>query len=157
MGRRSLPQVTSIRVKTILAILVLLGLTAYTYANINAPISEITLTNGKTYKNFEIRGFTENVFSAKWDGGRGTFPYRLLPDDLRAEAENKGPEIQDPIPLNHPIHSWPWQSSARLKNGEWKQPIGESKPTRPPFNKIGSQRCSNQNTKKPESNTETPK
>jgi len=64
--------------------------------DVDAVIPRITLSDGRTLTHLQIITFGTRTVMAKWDGGRGTILYSLLPDNIRAITE-----LYRPSPLPH--------------------------------------------------------
>ena len=47
--------------------------------DLNKPIAELKLKDGRALKNVQIVAFASSAVTAKWDGGRGTIAYDLFP------------------------------------------------------------------------------
>ena len=52
--------------------------------DISRPIAEVRLANGKVLKNVELKSYSGDPVSARWDGGAGTIPRKDLPAAVRA-------------------------------------------------------------------------
>jgi hypothetical protein len=51
---------------------------------VGRPIPELRLTDGRVLQSVTVVTVGPSVVMAKWDGGRGSIPFALLPDDARA-------------------------------------------------------------------------
>ncbi len=65
-------------------------------AVISTPIPTLELTNGRILRNVVIVAYGSTTVMARWDGGRGTIPYAILPTDIRSVAEHSRPVPSTP-------------------------------------------------------------
>ena len=77
--------------KTIILFIVL-AIHALGAVDLNKPISELKLKDGRTLKNVLVVGFASSAVTAKWDGGRGTIAYELFPAEYSKELESHRPK-----------------------------------------------------------------
>lgn len=72
--------------------------------DLGATLPTVELTDGRILQNVRIVGFGSTAVMARWDGGRGTLAYGLLPEDLRRAAEGKrpAPQAATPAPTQAP-------------------------------------------------------
>jgi pimeloyl-ACP methyl ester carboxylesterase len=54
--------------------------------NLRNPLPTVALKDGRTIHNVIIVSFGSSAVMAKWEGGRGTLGYDLLPDEIRNAA-----------------------------------------------------------------------
>jgi hypothetical protein len=62
---------------------------------IGKPIATLGLTDGRVLHNVVIVGFSSTAVMARWDGGRGTIMFDVLPADVRSLVE----QSQHPSPV----------------------------------------------------------
>lgn len=64
--------------------------------NLGDPLSTVVLKDGRTLHAVKIVGFGSTTVMARWEGGRGTIAYDMLPDEVRKAAELSRPAPQEP-------------------------------------------------------------
>ena len=69
---------------------------------LDRQIAELELKDGRVLKNVQVVGYAEKSLSAKWEGGRGTIPFTMLPPDLEDQAMNRA-EKKGPRPGVSPL------------------------------------------------------
>src|SRR5687767_1999695 len=79
---RTLSASTSLDMKRILLLIAFAASAAFAAVEINKPIAELTLKDGRTLKNVVFVSYSSSAIMAKWEGGRGTIPYDALPADV---------------------------------------------------------------------------
>jgi hypothetical protein len=81
--------------KTATALLALaLGLASAAFGaevNLDRPIPELKLRDGRTLRNVAVMSYAPTAVMAKWEGGRGTLTYDVLPDGVREAAGQRRP------------------------------------------------------------------
>jgi hypothetical protein len=74
--------------------------------DLNSIIPELHLKDGRVLQNVKIVSYGTSTVMAKWDGGRGTIPYKQLPDDFQEAMKAYMPPppiVEAPIVVEAPI------------------------------------------------------
>src|SRR5476651_1916092 len=77
-----------------LAVLIAVGFAlarAHGAIDAGSRMDELKLQDGRVLKNVTLVSFGTATVMAKWDGGRGTIAYALLPSDVQSELKSKVP------------------------------------------------------------------
>lgn len=77
---------------------VVAGSFAFAAVDINKPIAELTLKDGRLLKSVEIVSFASSSVMAKWEGGRGTIPYDSFPAEYKDALVKMRPAAKSPAP-----------------------------------------------------------
>lgn len=56
---------------------------------VGKQLERLELQDGRVLTNLVVLNYSSQTLTARWDGGRGTINYRVLPEPLRAEAEEQ--------------------------------------------------------------------
>lgn len=75
-----------------LALLLLFAAAVFAAPNLNKPIAELKLNNGRVLKNVEIISYASSAVMAKWEGGRGTLRYEDFPDEYQTALATERPK-----------------------------------------------------------------
>lgn len=65
--------------------------------DVSKPISSISLRDGRVLKDVQIVSFASTAIMAKWEGGRGTISYDLLPAEITDAIAPLRPKQQQAI------------------------------------------------------------
>lgn len=60
--------------------------------NLNKPIAELKLRDGRTLKNVQLISYAASAVMAKWEGGRGTLRYEDFPDEYQTALTAERPK-----------------------------------------------------------------
>lgn len=81
------------RYVALIGILVIVAVrtTAVEAIDLTKPLAELRLKDGRLLKNVTFTSYAASAIMAKWDGGRGTIQYDVLPANVAAAASAKRP------------------------------------------------------------------
>src|SRR5687767_10031984 len=109
--------------KRILLVIALAASTSFAVVDISKPIAELVLKDGRTLKNVVFVSYSTSAIMARWEGGRGTISYDVLPVDVGDSVKKMRPKPtpatgpSEPRPNPTPVKAAP-QPTAALPTGE---------------------------------------
>ena len=105
-------------------------------------IEELELQDGSVLKNVTFVSFGTGTVMAKWEGGRGTIAYILLPADVLSDMKPAIPETKpQPAPVDNRTETQKKIDEFRLKrDSEIREALNAPEPKRPemPAKLVGS-------------------
>lgn len=70
--------------------------------DVHAVVPEVHLKDGSVLQNVKFVSYAATAVMARWDGGRGTIPYKQLPDDIQEAMKSYIPQavVETPVPTS---------------------------------------------------------
>lgn len=114
----------------LLAALLTLAASALCAVDLNKPIAELSLADGRTLKNVTFVSYASSAIMAKWDGGRGTISYDLLPEGIASAAEKMRPRPSSYVASKPQSAPATTQQTATAQSSTPSQPKAQASTTR---------------------------